>query len=231
MFGRTQANDTDSCLVPDMDGNVLLERSRNGDMVAFEELFRLNHSIIVGAIRRILRNSPDVEDVAHEVFLKAFRAIHKFKGQSKLSSWLYPIALRASIDHLRKSRPGLYESFDAANAKEVSSMERQQRGRTKRNGDDDHYSAYRASENEKAYLEEHVGILDQLLKASDPKHAEVIELCHIQGHHADEAAKIAGLKSASEVYEITKHYARRCLKAKRELDQTRVQSRVADKSR
>ena len=216
--------------MPETDEKALLEQSRNGDMAAFEELYRPISAIVVGAIRGILRNSPDVEDVAREVFLKAFKSIHMFRGQSKLSSWLHAIAVRASIDHLRKARPHLHESLDEPNA-EAERLELSPGGRIKRNGNDDGYSPYHASENEEAHLKEHAEILNKLLKESDPKHAEVIRLCHLEGRDAKEAARIAGLDSASQVYEITKHYSRRCLKAKRELEQARAIRRAANKSR
>ena len=50
-----------------------------------------------------LRNAEDVEDMAQEVFIEAFRSIGKFRGDSQLSTWLYRIAVNKCLEHIRKS--------------------------------------------------------------------------------------------------------------------------------
>lgn len=52
----------------------------------------------------IVQNTADAEDIAQEVFIQVFHSIHDFKGDSKLSTWLYRIAVTKSLDHLRAKK-------------------------------------------------------------------------------------------------------------------------------
>ena len=54
---------------------------------------------------RILGNSADAEDAAQDAFLSAYRNFHRFRGESKVSTWLYRIATNAALMKLRKDRP------------------------------------------------------------------------------------------------------------------------------
>jgi RNA polymerase sigma-70 factor, ECF subfamily len=57
---------------------------------------------VINICYRFLLNKEDAEDVAQEVFIEIFHAIHKFKGESKLSTWIYRIAVSKSLDELKK---------------------------------------------------------------------------------------------------------------------------------
>src|SRR3978361_2374612 len=52
----------------------------------------------------ILQSAEDAEDVAQEVFVQLYESIHSFKGESKLSTWLYRITISKAMDHLRKKK-------------------------------------------------------------------------------------------------------------------------------
>ncbi len=52
----------------------------------------------------ILQNAEDAEDIAQEVFIQAFHSVKDFKGDSKISTWLYRIAVTKSLDHLRAKK-------------------------------------------------------------------------------------------------------------------------------
>lgn len=47
-------------------------------------------------------NTEDAEDIAQEVFVEVFNAIHKFKGQSKLSTWIYKVTTNKCLEFIRK---------------------------------------------------------------------------------------------------------------------------------
>jgi len=227
MCGGAELELTTNSQMRGADEQQLVERSKRGEIAAFGELFRRNRDLIVGAIRRILRNSPDVEDVAHEVFLKAFHAISQFKGNSKLSSWLYPIALRTCLDHLRKMRPNKHESIDPTGAQMELEIEEPPGGAPAdtNGGEAASYSAYRVRENDATRREEHLEILRKVREQLPPNHAKTMHLCHIEGHDAESAAQMAGLRDAGEVYEVTKKYSRLCLKEKKELEKRKAQAR------
>jgi RNA polymerase sigma-70 factor, ECF subfamily len=90
----------------------LVRLSQNGTESAFEELVRRHQHRVFALIGGILRHPEDVEDVAQQVFLKAFLGIKRFDQRAAFSTWLYKIAVNECWDYLRKKkvRPLVYES-------------------------------------------------------------------------------------------------------------------------
>lgn len=79
-----------------------VERARQGEIEAFEELVRRYEHRIVNYVRALVSRSADAEDVAQEVFLRAYRGIRAFRGQSSFKTWLYQIAMNAARTHLTR---------------------------------------------------------------------------------------------------------------------------------
>ncbi len=90
----------------------LVRRAQDGDEPAFEELVRRHQQRVFALVGGILRRREDVEDVAQQVFLKAFVSLKRFDQRSAFSTWLYKISVNECWDYLRKKkvRPLLYES-------------------------------------------------------------------------------------------------------------------------
>ncbi len=84
--------------------SVLIRDAIAGDQRAFTQLQKKYHPAIANLIRRMLRNSDDVEDLVQETFVKAFKAIESFNHDYAFSTWLYKIASNHCIDFLRKRR-------------------------------------------------------------------------------------------------------------------------------
>lgn len=77
---------------------------KKGDEVAFKEIVSTWQDMVYNTVIGILQNEEDAEDVAQEVFVQVFESISSFKGESKLSTWLYRIAVTKSLDHLRRKK-------------------------------------------------------------------------------------------------------------------------------
>jgi len=82
----------------------LVQAAKGGDTAAFEMLVRLHDQKVFRIARHIVQNHEDAEDVAQEVFLSAFRSLARFEGKSRLSTWLYRIAVNESLMKLRQRR-------------------------------------------------------------------------------------------------------------------------------
>ena len=82
----------------------LIERLKNGEEAAFKELVETHKDRVYNTALGIVQNAQDAEDVAQEVFIQVFRSIHSFKGDAKLSTWLYRIATTRSLDLLRSKK-------------------------------------------------------------------------------------------------------------------------------
>jgi len=85
----------------------LVRRVKKGDKHAFDLLFLRYQHKIVNLVARYLRDPEEVEDVAQEAFIKAFRALPRFRGDSAFYTWLYRIAINTAKNHLvaRSRRP------------------------------------------------------------------------------------------------------------------------------
>ena len=67
----------------------LVERAKQGDLRAFDMLVLKYQRRVFRLISRLIKNTSEVEDVAQETFIKAFRAIQQFRGDSAFYTWLY----------------------------------------------------------------------------------------------------------------------------------------------
>ncbi len=102
------AGDTDS---------VLLRRIKEGDRAAFDLLFGRYQHRICNLIARQISDPAEVEDVAQEAFIKAFRALPKFRGESAFYTWLYRISINTARNHqVAKSRRPPAVDVDAEEA-------------------------------------------------------------------------------------------------------------------
>src|SRR6266702_383105 len=82
------------------DAPEFLARLRAGDAGAFEQLVTLPQHRVFGVAFRMLGNAAEAEEVAQEAFLRAHRSLPEFRGDAKLSTWLYAIVSRLCLNRL-----------------------------------------------------------------------------------------------------------------------------------
>ena len=78
----------------------LVERVQRGDKNAFNLLVQKYQNKVANLISRYVRNQADVADVSQEAFIKAYRALPNFRGESAFYTWLYRIAVNTAKNHL-----------------------------------------------------------------------------------------------------------------------------------
>lgn len=83
------------------DESFLIARARRGDPSAFEEIVRLYQRRVYGVALRIVRAHDVADDVTQEAFLRAFRFLRGFRGDSKFTSWLFRIARNCAMDQIK----------------------------------------------------------------------------------------------------------------------------------
>jgi len=86
---------------------VSLDKILKGDRKEFARFVDLYSGMIYNLAMKMLENPQDAEDVLQETFLKAFKNLHTFKGDSKIKTWLYRIAVNEALMMLRKRKPEL----------------------------------------------------------------------------------------------------------------------------
>ena len=77
----------------------LVRRARAGEAQAFETLIGMHAGRVHRMLVRVLENPTDAEDVLQETFIKAWRALPRFRGEAQLSTWLYRIAMNEASRH------------------------------------------------------------------------------------------------------------------------------------
>jgi RNA polymerase sigma-70 factor, ECF subfamily len=100
----------------------LVHRAQGEDKEAFEELVRRHQHRVFAVASGILRRREDVEDIAQQVFVKAYFSLKRFDQRAAFSTWLYKITVNECWDLLRKKkvRPLVYESdLSEAQARQV----------------------------------------------------------------------------------------------------------------
>jgi len=108
---------------PDASDLSLVRRVQRGERGAYDLLVLKYQHKVVKLVMRYLRNPADAEDVAQEAFVKAYRALPQFRGDSAFYTWLYRIAINTAKNALaaRERNPVSYE-LDLQNSDESSGM-------------------------------------------------------------------------------------------------------------
>jgi len=104
---------------------ALVERARNGDVSAFEQLVRQYDRQIFRVAQHITQNREDAEDITQDAFLKAYQKLDQFQGNSKFSTWLVRIAVNEALMKLRRRRPERTVSLDEDVKTEEDSVPRE----------------------------------------------------------------------------------------------------------
>lgn len=173
-----------------------------GDETAFGELMQLHYEPVFRTVFAIVRNEHDARDLCQDIWIKAWQQIARFRGESKFSTWLHPIATRRAVDHLRKRRRW-FDRFLPFDRIGTSS--------------DDPLPAFEPKDEtpsapaqiEQAERQHH---FETLLNSLPPKQRAVLALREIQGLSYDEIAHALGCRRGTVMSRL--FHARRLLAKK-----------------
>ncbi|MCL5096330.1 MAG: sigma-70 family RNA polymerase sigma factor [Candidatus Omnitrophica bacterium] len=96
----------------EVDDEQLVSRSQRGDLTAYDELVRRYQERIYATVYHMTSNHEDANDLAQESFIKAFRALKSFKGDSSFFTWVYRIAVNKTINFLKQRKNRTYLSLN-----------------------------------------------------------------------------------------------------------------------
>ncbi len=175
----------------------LVAGSLAGSADAFRQLVERFERPVLAVVARMVGDPALAEDLAQEVFLKAYRKLHTFDPRRKLSSWLFKIAHNTTLDHLRRARLATVP-LEAAAA-----------------GGDETWEVLEAGEDSdperRARHAQLVAALDAALGRMAPGYREVLVLRFQQGLAYHEIAEVTGL--ALGTVKVQLHRARKRLAA------------------
>ena len=159
----------------------LVRRAQSDDKEAFEELVRRHQNRVFAVAGGILRRREDAEDIAQQVFVKAYFSLKRFDQRAAFSTWLYKITVNECWDLLRKKkvRPLLYES-------DLSEEQARQFGAT------DEKQAEEPDISERLAARQQVEIL---MASLDERDRTMLILKEVEGFAVEEIAEILGLNA------------------------------------
>jgi RNA polymerase sigma-70 factor (ECF subfamily) len=161
------------------DDRELVRRAQGEDKEAFEELIRRHQHRVFAVAGGILRRREDVEDIAQQVFVKAYFSLKRFDQRAAFSTWLYKITVNECWDLLRKKkvRPLVYESdLSEEQAKQVITSAE------KVNPGPDISQKMEAREN-----------VERLLEGLDERDRLMLILKEVEGYSIEEIARVLNL--------------------------------------
>lgn len=91
--------------MPGVDDHELITEVLRGNQRAFREIVERYHSMAYAAVRAVMGERDEIEDVLQDVFIKVYKGLKRFRGDSKLSTWIFRIARNEAINQVAKRVP------------------------------------------------------------------------------------------------------------------------------
>lgn len=83
---------------------VYINKILDGDTTAFTVLVERYKDLVYTLALRMMKHREEAEEVAQDTFIKTYKSLHKFKGDSKFSTWIYRVAYNTCLDRLKKNK-------------------------------------------------------------------------------------------------------------------------------
>ena len=163
---------------------LLVNRARKEDSAAYDELIRRYQERIYATVYHMTSNHEDANDLTQETFIKAYRALNSFKGDSSFYTWIYRIAVNKTINFLKTRKNRVHMSlndldFNAENDPDLVALVSDKTPRRDLN---------------LAELQEK---LNEAMQKLSEVHRMVVTLHDVQGLSHDEIAKIIGCNTGT----------------------------------
>ncbi|RMD83093.1 MAG: sigma-70 family RNA polymerase sigma factor [Candidatus Dadabacteria bacterium] len=183
----------------DVSDSELVERGRKGDRRALQLLVERYQRRVLGVVVGMVRNPEDAREIVQETFVRAFRNLDSFKGDSSFYTWLYRIAFNLAVDVQRRDAKRTNVEFDEMQPPEDAPLA--MGGRTQ--GRDPFETVRNRELGEKIF---------RAIDSLTPDHRAVILLREIDGLSYEEISQALGCSMGTVMSRL--HYARKKLQAK-----------------
>lgn len=153
----------------------LIHRAQRGDEGAFGIVVQAHYERVFRHVIAMTRNEQDARDICQEIWVSVWRTLKDYRGEAKFSTWLYAVASRRAIDHLRKRRRW-YERFLPFLANEVTSEVREP-------------ASSDPTPRDQAEFADRESCFERAIESLPPKQRAVLTLREIDGLSYDEIAE------------------------------------------
>ena len=178
-----------------LNDNEIISQVLSGNQQAYATLVNRYQNYVFTLSLRMVKSREDAEEVAQDVFIKAYRYLADFRGASKFTTWLYTIVNNTCISFLRKKKLDIY-SLDNENVFEVA---------------DSQDSGMRANLVEQ---KSRIAMVNEAISLLSPADAEIVTLFYKAEQSLEEMAQILGIEVNAA--KVRLHRARTRLKEKME---------------
>lgn len=178
-----------------LNDSEIISKVLSGDYQAYAGLVNRYQNYVFTLVLRMIKSREDAEEVAQDVFIKAYRSLSSFRGEARFSTWLYTIVHTTCITFLRKKRIDV-QSLDNEGVFEVA---------------DSHDSGFKANLVEQ---KSRTAMVNQAIDLLGPDDAQIITLFYKGEQSLEEIAKLLGLETNTA--KVRLHRARTRLKEKME---------------
>ncbi len=178
-----------------LNDNEIISQVLNGNQQAYAVLVNRHQNYVFTLSLRMVKSREDAEEVAQDVFIKAYKYLADFRGSSKFTTWLYTIVNNTCISFLRKKKLEIH-SLDNEKVFELA---------------DNHDSGMRANLVEQ---KSRIGMVNNAISLLNPADAEVVTLFYQAEQSLEEMAQILGIEVNAA--KVRLHRARARLKEKME---------------
>lgn len=162
------------------DESALIERCKQGDLSAFDDLVRRYERQVFNFAYRMTGNYDDACDIASEAFVKVFNAIDSFRGDANFSTWLFRIVTNLYLDERKRSKAHMTIPLDEYIDLEENSVTRQ-------------IEDPAPGPLERVQLSERSKALERAINSLPDYQRIMVTLYHTQGQSYEEIAEIVGL--------------------------------------
>jgi RNA polymerase sigma-70 factor (ECF subfamily) len=173
----------------------IISRILKGDQSAFAQLVERYQNYVFTLVLRFTENREDAEEIAQDVFVKAYRSLADFRGDSKFSTWLFTITRTTCLSFLRKKKP---DTLSLDNERTGIQVENRESG----------FNANMVEQKSKHAM------LNQAISMLSPDDAQVLNLFYKGDQTLEEIGKIMRLDP--NTVKVKLHRARQRLKDKME---------------
>lgn len=178
-----------------LNDNEIISKVLNGDHEAYAGLVSRYQNYVFTLTLRMIKSREDAEEVAQDIFIKAYRSLSSFRGDSKFSTWLYTIVNTTAITFLRKKKLDIH-SLDNEKVFEIA---------------DNQDSGLRANLVEQ---KSKMNMVNNAIALLNPDDAQIITLFYKAEQTLEEIARVLGLETNTA--KVRLHRARTRLKEKME---------------
>lgn len=164
----------------------VLQRAKDGDKKAFEEIFNLYHRRIYNAVYGMLGNADDAQDVAQDVFVRLHSALPTLRADEAFSTYLYRIALNLCRDRARRKKRVRFQSIDTPRSHDPDGE-----------SDPMDFPDYAKLPDEELSGNELQHRVREAVKELTDDHRAVIVMHHFQGMEVNDIARILGVPNGT----------------------------------